>query len=171
MTVTALFATAGATNAGLFPATGLCENMVEVRQFPPLLGQRLGGRAPFGLVVTAAAAIVLAAGFDLDAVASIGSAIALLVFSLITIGHLRIRAETGANAWLLLLGIATTLIALIVFVFTTLVHEHDHHRGHRRHPRDEPCPRPVVEATTRQLRARPAQHDSRNFWKVSPRWR
>ncbi len=124
MTVTALFATSGATNAGLFPATGLCENMVEARQFPPLLGRRLGGRAPFGLVLTAAAAIILAAGFNLDAVASIGSAIALLVFSLITIGHLRIRAETGAQAWLLLLGIATTAASLVVFVFTTLVHEH-----------------------------------------------
>jgi amino acid transporter len=123
MTVTALFATAGATNAGLFPATGLCENMVDVRQFPPLLGQRLAGRAPFGLVVTGAASIVLAAGFELDAVASIGSAIALLVFSLITIGHLRIHTETGAQVWLLLLGIATTLISLVVFVFTTLVHE------------------------------------------------
>src|SRR3974390_3059422 len=29
MSVTALFATAGATNAGLYPATGLCDNMVE----------------------------------------------------------------------------------------------------------------------------------------------
>jgi hypothetical protein len=34
---------------------------------------------------------VLAIGFDLNAIASIGSAIALLVFALISFGHLRIR--------------------------------------------------------------------------------
>ena len=97
MTVTALFATAGATNSGLYPAGGLCEQMSSVGQFPPLLGRRLGGRVPVGLVVTAAIAIVLAVGFDLSSIASIGSVIALVVFTLITVGHLRVRHETGAR--------------------------------------------------------------------------
>jgi amino acid transporter len=82
MSVTALFATAGATNAGLYPAPGLCEQMAAVGQFPPALGRRLGNRLPMGLVVTAALASVLALGFDLSSIASIGSAIALLVFGL-----------------------------------------------------------------------------------------
>ena len=43
MTVTALFATAGATNSGLYPAAGLCETMAEGGQFPPTLGRRFGG--------------------------------------------------------------------------------------------------------------------------------
>ena len=59
MSVTALFATAGATNAGLYPAAGLCDQMASTGQFPPLLGRRIGGRVPAGLLVTAAAAIVL----------------------------------------------------------------------------------------------------------------
>ena len=46
MTVTALFATAGATNSGLYPAGGLCEQMTSIGQFPPVLGRRLGGRPP-----------------------------------------------------------------------------------------------------------------------------
>ena len=54
MTITALFATAGATNSGLYPAGGLCEQMTSIGQFPPLLGRRLGGRLPSGLLVTAA---------------------------------------------------------------------------------------------------------------------
>ncbi len=40
MTVTALFATSGATNAGLYPAKGLCEEMTDTRQFPPVMGSR-----------------------------------------------------------------------------------------------------------------------------------
>ena len=84
MSVTALFATSGATNGGLYPASGLCEQLASVGQFPPVMGRRLGGRAPTGLLLTAVLAIVLAVGFDLNAIASIGSAIALVVFALVT---------------------------------------------------------------------------------------
>ena len=123
MSVTALFATAGATNAGLYPATGLCNQMASIGQFPPVMGRQVGGRAGTGLVVTAAIAIVLAVGFDLSAIASIGSVIALLVFGLVSVGHLRVRHETGARAWILVLAVASTVIVLVSFVFTTLVEE------------------------------------------------
>ena len=123
MTVTALFATSGATNAGLYPAAGLCEEMAAKRQFPPALGRRVGGRVPTGILVTALAAIVLAVGFDLSSIASIGSAIALCVFTLITAAHLRVKDETGARTAILVLGVLSTVTVLVTFVFTTLVDE------------------------------------------------
>jgi amino acid transporter len=123
MTVTALFATAGATNAGLYPAAGLCEEMAGNGQFPPAMGRRLVERVPVGLVVTALSAALLAVFFDLSAIASIGSVVALVVFSLITIGHVRVRHETGANVAVLAVAIVTTVTVLIAFVFTTLVDE------------------------------------------------
>lgn len=76
-----------------------------------------------GIVVTAIAAIILAVFFDLSAIASIGSAVALVVFALVTFGHLRIRRETGARTWLLVLANVTTLVVLVAFAFTTLVEE------------------------------------------------
>jgi amino acid transporter len=123
MTVTALFATAGATNAGLYPAAGLCEEMTAKGQFPPVLGRRMGGRAPNGLLLTAVLAAVLAVGFDLNAIASIGSAVALCVFALIAVAHLRVRDETGASAAVLVLAILSAVIVLVTFAFTTLVEE------------------------------------------------
>jgi amino acid transporter len=123
MSVTALFATAGATNSGLYPAAGLCKQMAATGQFPPSLGGSVRGRAPAGLLLTAAAAIGLAVGFDLNAIASIGSAVALVVFALVTSGHLRVRKETGAQTWILVLGVATTVTVLVTFAFTTLVDE------------------------------------------------
>jgi amino acid transporter len=123
MTVTALFATAGATNSGLYPAAGLGDEMAAVGQFPPMMSRRVGGRAPMGIVVTAAAAIVLAVFFDLNAIASIGSAVALVVFTLVTFGHYRIRHETGARSWLLILADVTTIVVLVAFAATTLVEE------------------------------------------------
>jgi amino acid transporter len=118
MTVTALFATAGATNAGLYPAAGLCEHLASIGQFPPLLANRIGGRLPAGLLVTAIVSIVLAVGFDLNAIASIGSAVALMIFTLVGIGHLRIRGETGANPVILVLGVAAAAIVLLMFAPT-----------------------------------------------------
>ena len=123
MSVTALFSTAGATNAGLYPAAGLCEQMASIGQFPPALGRRIGGRAPMGLLITAAVAIVLATGFDLSSIASLGSAIALLVFTLVTAAHFRVRAETGASTLVLSVAITSTVVVLLTFAFTTLVDE------------------------------------------------
>jgi hypothetical protein len=123
MTVTALFATSGATNAGLYPAKGLCEEMTETRQFPPVMGSLVAGRAAFGLVATAVAASLLAVFFDLSAIASIGSAIALLVFGLVTVGHFRLRGETGARLSLLWAAVLSVAAVLVTFTVTTLVHE------------------------------------------------
>jgi len=75
------------------------------------------------VLVTAAIAVVLAIGFDLSSIASIGSAVALLVFTMVSIGHLRVRGETGARLTMLALAILSTSLVLVTFVFTTLVDE------------------------------------------------
>ena len=123
MSVTALFATAGATNSGLFPAAGLGDQMAAVGQFPPVMARRVGGRAPMGILVTVVIAIGLAVFFDLNAIASLGSAVALVVFTVVTLGHIRIRRETGAQLWLLILAELTTVVVLVAFAATTLVDE------------------------------------------------
>ena len=122
MSATGLFATAGATNAGIYPAGGLSIELASTGQFPPVMGRSVG-RAPVGMLVMVAATLVLAIGFNLDAIASIGSAVALLIFSLVTLGHLRVRSETGANVVVLVIGLLATVTALVVFVTTTLVEE------------------------------------------------
>jgi hypothetical protein len=71
------------------------------RPVPASARSPVRGRAPAGLLITAAAAIVLAAGFDLSSIASIGSATALLVFTLVTAAHFRVREETGASTLVL----------------------------------------------------------------------
>jgi amino acid transporter len=123
MTVTALFATAGATNAGLYPAAGLSERLAETGQFPPLMARKLGGRASNGLLIQAAACLVMAVVFRLDSIASIGSAVALVIFTMITAAHLRIRDQTGASLPILVLAILAAGAVFVTFVFTTLIHE------------------------------------------------
>lgn len=123
MSVTALFATSGATNAGLYPASGLSDELARTGEFPPFMGGRLAQRAPVGLIVASAAVLVMVLVFDLSSIASIGSAVALTIFGLVTCAHLRVYRETGAQAWLLALGLSVIAITLVTFIFTTLVDE------------------------------------------------
>ena len=122
MVITALLSTTGAVNAGLYPSIGMTRNLASIGQFPPVFGRSLG-RFPVGLLVMAAFAAVLVVGFDLTAIASIGSAVALIVFSTVTIGHFRLYRTTGANLIVLVIALIATLGTLIVFCTTTLVNE------------------------------------------------
>ena len=87
------------------------------------MARRLGGRASTGLLIQAAVCLVMAVVFRLDSIASIGSAVALVIFTMITAAHLRIRSETGANLPMLVLAILAAGAVFVTFVFTTLIHE------------------------------------------------
>ncbi|MGE5691463.1 MAG: APC family permease [Pseudomonadota bacterium] len=120
MAIAALIATAGATNATLFGSTNLTAMLADLRQFPPVFGResRLGPHG--GLLITAGIVLLVANLVDLSAIASVGSAIALVVFLLVGIAGFRRRAETGASGWVVLLGIAATAVVLGFFAVDTL---------------------------------------------------
>jgi amino acid transporter len=120
MAVAALLATAGATNATLFGGRNLTAMLAELGQFPPVFGRgsRLGPHG--GLMITGALVLVVANSVDLSAIASVGSACALVVFLLVGIAGFRRRAETGAAGWLVLVGVTATALVLVLFAIDTL---------------------------------------------------
>jgi amino acid transporter len=122
MAITALFATAGATNSGIYPTAGLSKDLAAKGQFPPFLGRNVG-RVSIALGFMVVATVFLTAFFDLSAIASLGSAVALLIFTLVSIAHLRVRHDTGARVMVLLLALVTTATTFAVFVSTTLKDE------------------------------------------------
>jgi amino acid transporter len=122
MAITALFATAGATNSGIYPTAGLSKDLAAKGQFPPVLGRNVG-RMSIALGFMVVATVLLTVFFDLSAIASLGSAVALLIFTLVTISHLRVRHDTGARIGVLLLALVTTASTFAVFVSTTLKDE------------------------------------------------
>jgi hypothetical protein len=102
--------------------TGLCDELARTGRFPPVMGRRVG-RISVGLLAVSAAVVALVIVSDLSSIASLGSAVALVVFTMISIGHLRILSQTGARLSLVLLAVLTAGISLLVFVFTTLIEE------------------------------------------------
>lgn len=122
ISIAAVFATMGATNSQLYATLGASYAMAKDGHLPPVFGkhshQRPGGAQ--GLVISSLFAIALAVFFDLGAIASLGSAVALLIYILITIAHFRMAGETGASRLMLVLALITTSVAILLFGWYTL---------------------------------------------------
>ena len=121
ISIAALFATTGATNSQLYATIGATYIMAKDGHLPPVfsLKRRKGGTQ--GLIISAILIILLAVLFDVTAIASIGSAVALAIFALVTIAHLRLRHETKASMFILILALVGTSLAILLFSWYTLI--------------------------------------------------
>jgi amino acid transporter len=116
----ALLSTASAVNATLFGSTNVAYQIGKNGGLPDAFDRKLWGRDVEGLFITAGLVIVFVLLFPLSAVAQMGSAAFLLVYSAVNIGHLRIRSKTGAKAWLIVISVVTCL-ALFVALAVNMI--------------------------------------------------
>ncbi len=118
--VAAMVGMAGSVVATLYASAGLTGMLSDVGQFPPFFGRgsRLGAKS--GVLISAAVVLLVANTVDLSAIASVGSACSLMIFVLVGVAGYRLRSETGAQAWLVLVGVAVTLVVLGFFAVDTL---------------------------------------------------
>ncbi len=120
MAIVALLSTAGATNATLYASGNLTGMLAKEGFFPAWFGShsRLGRKG--GLLITTGLVLVVANLVDLSAIASVGSAVSLVVFLLIALAGWRRRTQTGSNASLVVAAIAVITIVLAFFVVDTI---------------------------------------------------
>ena len=120
MAATAMLSTAGATNATLYASGNMTGMLAKVGLFPSFFGpgSRLGAKA--GLLITGGVVLVVANFVDLSAIASVGSATALVLFLIICAAAYKLRASTGSNLVLIVLATAVTAIVLLAFSIDTL---------------------------------------------------
>jgi amino acid transporter len=123
MLLAASFSTSSAVNANTYAAGGLMASLAQKGQIPGLFARKLGPHGILGLLISASVIIMLSLLFDLSAIASMGSAVTLIFFTVITIGHIHIADETGAKVWLLVLATLAALITFLLFFFGTLIGE------------------------------------------------
>jgi amino acid transporter len=123
ISISALFSTTGAINSQLYASVGVTYTMATDGTLPPVFAKkrrhRVGGTQ--GLVISALLILALALLFDVTAIASIGSAVALAIFALVTIAHMRMRKETGASMIVLVLALTGTIVAILLFSWFTLL--------------------------------------------------
>jgi amino acid transporter len=121
ISIAAIFATAGATNSQLYATIGATYAMAKDGHLPPVFGKKRRRGGTQGLVISAILTLIMANLFDLSAISSIGSAVALAVYVLITIAHLRMTGETKASKAVLYLALVTTSLAILLFAWYTLL--------------------------------------------------
>ena len=123
ISISALFSTTGAINSQLYASIGATYAMAKDGTLPPIFARprryRPGGTQ--GLVISSLLILALALLFDVTAIASIGSAVALAIFAFVTIGHIRMRKETGASLLVLILALIATSAAILLFAWYTLL--------------------------------------------------
>lgn len=121
ITIAAVFATTGAINSQLYASIGATYTMAKDGQLPPIFSlkrrRRAGGTQ--GLVISSLAIILLSIFFDVTAIASIGSAVSLAIFALLTVAHIRLSKETGASRIILFAALFATVLAILLFCWNT----------------------------------------------------
>ena len=115
--VIALLACAAAVNATIFTATKVLGVVVSEHSKAIRLTKVLGQSQVRRLLFSAVIVIALVLGFPLEIVGKMASMAFLLLFGVITYGHIRIHKQTGTNVWVLWCGV---VINLTLFVFLVL---------------------------------------------------
>src|SRR5262252_6314027 len=119
LAIAALFSTASAINATLFGSANVCYMIARDGELPVGLSRTEWKDATGGLLLTAALVVVVMLIFDLSGIAMMGSAAFLLIYAAVNAGHLRVRAQTGANAIIIWLSLLTCLaLFAILCVYT-----------------------------------------------------
>jgi amino acid transporter len=120
MAIVALLSTAGCTNACLYASKNLTNMLAEERFFPEFFGTRspLGPNA--GLLITTGLVLLVANFVDLSAIASVGSAVSLIVFVLVGVAGYRRRADTGSSLAIVVGAIAVSTVVLGFFAVDIL---------------------------------------------------
>jgi amino acid transporter len=107
--IAALLSTASAVNATLFGSANVAYQIAKNGGLPPAFDRRLWGRDVEGLFITSALVLLFVLAFPLSSVAAMGSAGFLVVYAAVNLGHLRLRDQTGARAWPIVVSVITCL--------------------------------------------------------------
>jgi amino acid transporter len=120
MAVVALLSTAGCTNATLYASGNLTSQLAKTGLFPGIFGEKspLGRHA--GLLITTGLVLIVANAVDLSAIASVGSAVSLMVFLLVGLAGWRRRADTNSNPVIVAAAIGVIAVVLGFFAVDTV---------------------------------------------------
>jgi amino acid transporter len=123
MTITASFSTSSAVNSQFFATSGVISYLAKIGQIPAIFGRQAGKNGNLGTALSTVLVVILTMLFDLSAVASIGSVVALIIFIMVGFAHWRLIDKTGASKVIVALSILTCAIVLAAFCIDTLPDE------------------------------------------------
>jgi amino acid transporter len=115
----ALLATFSAINATIYGNARLGFTLAKDGEVPEFLERKAWARPVYGVLLTAGLALLLANLADLTAIAIMGSAGFLIIFTTVNAANVKLAAETGANRLISGLGFFACVGALVALVYHT----------------------------------------------------
>lgn len=115
--VAALFSTSSAINATLYGGTNVSYTIAKKGELPRNFERKIWGRNSEGLFITAGLVVIIVNLFRLEGVALMGSASFLLIYAAVSMAHLRLHRETGANPYLIWLSIIGCVASLGILIY------------------------------------------------------
>ena len=122
ISISALLACAAAVNATIFAASNIAADLAEKYEVSSVLGNTILKSNLTALTASSLGVIILALIFPLSEVGQMASLAFLLVYAVITYGHIRVHKKTGANPKILWCAIAINL-SLFSALLVNTIHE------------------------------------------------
>jgi amino acid transporter len=117
--VSALLATFSAINATIYGNARLGFRLAIERELPEVLDRRVRDNPLPGVVTVGVLSLLLANGIDLQAIAILGSAGFLIVFTITNVAAARLAGDTGGKSWLSALAALASGTATAVLLVHT----------------------------------------------------
>jgi hypothetical protein len=114
--VAAMLSTASAINATLYGSARMTYTIAKSRELPTQLDRPVWNRPLEGLLITAAATVVLANVLDLASISTIGSAGFLIIFAAVNVAAARTARRRGSAPWISVAAAMACVAALAALV-------------------------------------------------------
>ncbi|MCR6491543.1 APC family permease [Cellulomonas sp. P24] len=110
--VAAMLSTASAINATLYGSARMTYTIAKARELPAQLERPIWNQPLEGLIITAAATLVLANVLNLQSISTMGSAGFLIIFAVVNIAEARTSKQRGSAPWISIVGAVACVGAL-----------------------------------------------------------
>lgn len=115
--IAALFSTASGINATLYGGANVSYMIAKEGELPKIFERKIWKNSSEGLFITVALVLIFVNMFQLDSIATLGSASLLIIYVAVNIGHLKIIKETRANRLIIILSIITCILFLGILIY------------------------------------------------------
>jgi amino acid transporter len=114
--VAAMLSTASAINATLYGSARVSFTIATSRELPARLERKVWNQPIEGLLITAAATLVLANVLDLASISTMGSAGFLIIFAGVNAAEARTSTSRGSRAWISVVATVACIAALAALI-------------------------------------------------------
>jgi amino acid transporter len=112
----ALFSIASALNATLYGGANIAYALAREGELPELFERKVWFRAPEGLYFTAVLGAVFALGFGLNGIASIASAVFMVVYLFVLVSHFRLVNTVGGHRPIVAVALGTVALVFVLLM-------------------------------------------------------